>query len=84
MLTFREMPTTMRALVIDKTGDADELYLTQVLTPTAIFDEVIVRVIAASVNPVDAKMRAGKGDSRLGFQRRGRHVALPGVSFAAR
>ncbi|WP_241992837.1 NADP-dependent oxidoreductase [Cryobacterium frigoriphilum] len=61
MLTFREMPTTMRALVIDQIGDAGELHLASVPTPSAIFDELTVRVMAASVNPIDAKMRAGKG-----------------------
>jgi len=61
MLNLREMPTTMRALVINQTGDADELHLASVPTPTAVFDELVVRVLAASVNPVDAKMRAGLG-----------------------
>lgn len=90
MLTFREMPTTMRALVIDKTGDADELHLTSTPTPTAVFDELIVRVIAASVNPIDAKIRGGAGAASeisafpaiLGFDFSGVVVTSPYPAFS--
>ena len=89
MLTFREMPSTMRALVIDRTGDADELHTASVPTPTAVFDELIVRVMAASVNPIDAKMRAGKGAASeiaafpavLGFDFSGVVVTSPYPAF---
>ena len=52
---------TMRALVIDRPGPADELHLAEVDAPIAIFDELLVRVVAAGVNPIDAKTRAGSG-----------------------
>lgn len=52
---------TMRALVVDRTGGADELHLAEVPRPLRISDEVLVRVIAASVNPIDVKTRAGRG-----------------------
>ena len=58
-----DLPTTMRALVIDRTGDPDELHLAEVPVPIAVGDELIVRVIAAGINPIDAKTRAGKGAS---------------------
>ncbi len=51
----------MRALVIDQTGGADELHIAEVPDPIRINDEVIVRVVAAGVNPIDAKTRAGRG-----------------------
>jgi NADPH:quinone reductase-like Zn-dependent oxidoreductase len=57
------MTETMRALVIDRTGDADELHLADMPRPTRVSDEVLVRVIAAGVNPIDVKTRAGRGVS---------------------
>ncbi|MFF2272012.1 NADP-dependent oxidoreductase [Agromyces sp. NPDC058136] len=54
---------SMRALVIDRTGDAAELHLAEVPRPLRISDEVLVRVIASSVNPIDVKTRAGRGTS---------------------
>ena len=51
----------MRALVIDQTGDAGELHLAEVPDPRRVSDEVLVRVVAAGVNPIDAKTRAGRG-----------------------
>ena len=54
-------PPTMRALVIDRPGPADELHLAEVDAPIAVFDELLVRVVAAGVNPIDAKTRAGGG-----------------------
>jgi NADPH:quinone reductase-like Zn-dependent oxidoreductase len=57
------MAETMRALVIDRTGDADELHLADVPRPRRISDEVLVRVVAAGVNPIDVKTRGGRGVS---------------------
>ena len=58
-----KLPLSMRALVIDRPGAADELHLADVPAPIAVLDELIVRVVAAGVNPIDAKTRAGKGVS---------------------
>ena len=58
-----EMTDTMRALVIDRTGDADELHLAEVPAARRVIDEVLVRVVAAGVNPIDLKTRAGRGVS---------------------
>jgi NADPH:quinone reductase-like Zn-dependent oxidoreductase len=55
------MTETMRALVIERTGDAGELHLAEVPRPTRVNDEVLVRVVAAGVNPIDAKTRVGRG-----------------------
>lgn len=51
----------MRALVIDQTGEADELHIAEVPDPIRISDEVVVRIVAAGVNPIDAKTRSGRG-----------------------
>lgn len=58
-----DLPKTMRALVIDRPGAADELHLADVPLPTPVVDELLVRVVAAGVNPIDAKTRAGGGVS---------------------
>jgi NADPH:quinone reductase-like Zn-dependent oxidoreductase len=63
MGTALSMPTTMRALVIDRTGDADELHIAEVPTPVAVMDELLIRVVAAGINPIDAKTRSGGGAS---------------------
>lgn len=78
-------PPTMRAAVIDATGDAARLHLATIPTPTPIMSEVLVRVVAAGVNPIDAKTRAGRGVSgaierypaALGFDFSGVVVASP-------
>ncbi|MGW9630592.1 NADP-dependent oxidoreductase [Agromyces sp. NPDC055520] len=54
----------MRALVIDQTGGPEELHIAEVPEPVRISDEVVVRVVAAGVNPIDAKTRAGRGVAR--------------------
>ncbi|GAB3118975.1 NADP-dependent oxidoreductase [Glaciibacter psychrotolerans] len=51
----------MKALTIDRSGGPDELRLTEVPLPLAVSDELLVRVVSASVNPIDAKTRAGSG-----------------------
>ena len=57
------MAETMQALVIDRTGGPDELHLADVPRPIRVSDEVLVRVVAAGVNPIDVKTRAGRGVS---------------------
>jgi len=63
MATEYELPETMRALVIDETGSPDVLHLADRPLPRQISDEVLVKVVAAGLNPIDAKTRAGKGVS---------------------
>jgi NADPH:quinone reductase-like Zn-dependent oxidoreductase len=59
------LPDTMRALVIDRTGGPDELHLAELPLPVAVGDELLIRVVAAGVNPIDAKTRAGSGPSAV-------------------
>jgi len=53
--------STMRAVVIDETGGPEVLHLAEVQRPTRVGAEFVVKVVAAGVNPIDAKSRAGKG-----------------------
>jgi|SRR5690554_1124182 len=58
-----ELPKTMRAAVIDATGGPEVLQIREVAMPTPLLAEVLVRVTAAGVNPIDAKTRSGGGVS---------------------
>ncbi len=49
----------MRAVVVRETGDPDVLHLEEVDRPEPGDGEVLIRVLAASVNPVDWKYRRG-------------------------
>jgi NADPH:quinone reductase-like Zn-dependent oxidoreductase len=55
------MHDTMRAAVIDRPGAADVFRLAQIPSPTRINSEFLVKVVAAGINPLDAKTRAGGG-----------------------
>ena len=60
-----------RTVWLDRFGDLDVIALSERLVPQAVDDEVLVRVAAASVNPVDWKTAAGeyppKGEDQLPF-----------------
>ena len=49
----------MRAVAIESFGGSDRLRLTDVPRPRPSRDEVLVRTVAAGVNPVDWKIREG-------------------------
>ena len=51
------MTRSKKAVVIRKFGGPEELVLADVPTPKPAAGEVLVRVKAASVNPVDYKIR---------------------------
>ncbi|UBU17796.1 NADP-dependent oxidoreductase [Nonomuraea gerenzanensis] len=55
------MSSTMRAIVQDSLGGPEVLRLAEVQKPVPLPTEVLVRVHAAGVNPVDWKTRAGSG-----------------------
>jgi NADPH:quinone reductase-like Zn-dependent oxidoreductase len=55
--------TTMRAMVIERTGGPEELVPAAVPYPSRVGSEVLVRVVAAGVNRCDADTRAGRPDS---------------------
>ena len=51
----------MKAVVICKPGGVEALQVLDVATPTAGKGEVLVRVVAAGLNPIDTKVRANGG-----------------------
>ncbi len=53
--------TTMRAMTMPRAGGPEVLALAQVDRPVRVNAEVLVRVVAAGGNPIDAKTRAGRG-----------------------
>jgi len=55
----------MRAVVFDATGDAEVLHETTLPVPAPALSELLVRVVAAGTNPIDAKTRSGSGVSSL-------------------
>jgi NADPH:quinone reductase-like Zn-dependent oxidoreductase len=57
------VPQSMLAAVIDGPGDADAFRLDTVPVPASFISEFVVKVVAAGINPIDAKTRAGKGAS---------------------
>lgn len=57
------MTDAMRALVVDATGEDAQLRMGEVPRPLRVSDEVLVRVVAAGVNPIDRKTKLGRGVS---------------------
>lgn len=51
----------MRAMAMTRAGGPEVLALTDIERPVRVSAEILVRVIAAGVNPIDAKTRSGKG-----------------------
>ena len=57
---FAQAPSSMKAIVIHSYGGPDVLKYEDAPRPEPKEDEVLIRVIAASVNPVDVAVRSGK------------------------
>lgn len=77
----QEMPTppeTMRAVTLEETGPPEALRLATIPTPSPVMSEVLVRVDAAGVNPIDAKTRSGAGLAKTIE----RTPIVPGFDFA--
>jgi NADPH:quinone reductase-like Zn-dependent oxidoreductase len=55
------MQTTMRAALLEQAGGADRLQVGEAPVPDRVNAEFLVKVVAAGVNPIDAKTRAGRG-----------------------
>lgn len=51
----------MKAIVLKEAGGVDNLEYVELVKPTISEGEVLVKVKAISINPVDVKSRAGKG-----------------------
>ncbi|MDY0908905.1 NADP-dependent oxidoreductase [Microbacterium sp. CFBP9034] len=63
LVTVTEPPAQMQAVVFDAPGGPDALRAASVPVPSPVMSEVLVRVVAAGVNPIDAKTRSGAGVS---------------------
>ena len=75
----------MKAFVYEKYGPPERLRLAEVDTPTPSADEVLVKVVAASVNAADWHMLRGKplfSRAALGLLRPKRQIL--GVDVAGR
>ncbi|MGB4780011.1 NADP-dependent oxidoreductase [Microbacterium sp.] len=78
-------PAEMRAVVFDGVGAPEVLRETTVPVPSPVLSELLVRVVAAGINPIDAKTRGGSGvsgaltsfPSSLGFDFSGVVVKAP-------
>ncbi|MDM1553889.1 MULTISPECIES: NADP-dependent oxidoreductase [Chryseobacterium] len=51
----------MKAVIISETGSVENLQFTEIDKPTIGGDEVLVKVMSVSINPVDVKARAHEG-----------------------
>jgi NADPH:quinone reductase-like Zn-dependent oxidoreductase len=58
-MTQSTYPASQRAVVLSDFGEADNLSVREVPTPALRSDEMLVRVKATSVNPIEWKMRRG-------------------------
>lgn len=54
------VPDTMKAIQQTKFGDADVLKLVEIQTPVPGDGEVLVKVAAAGINPIDCQVRTGE------------------------
>ena len=51
----------MKAYILNEPGDTTQLQIKEIAIPEIAGDEVLIRVKAISINPVDSKTRQGKG-----------------------
>lgn len=54
-------PEQMQAIVLDGPGGVEMLRAGAVATPSPVLSELLIRVSAAGLNPIDAKTRSGAG-----------------------
>ena len=73
-----ETPQTMRAMVFHAPGAPEVLHEARMPVPQPALSELLVRVVAAGTNPIDAKTRAGRGVSGL----IDRYPSIPGFDFS--
>uniref|UniRef100_A0A5G2QK09 Reticulon 4 interacting protein 1 n=2 Tax=Sus scrofa TaxID=9823 RepID=A0A5G2QK09_PIG len=75
--------TVMPAWVIDKYGNNEVLRFTQnMMLPMIHYpNEVVIKVHAASINPIDVNMRSGYGATALNMKRDPLHIRIKGEEF---
>ena len=71
----QSMPATMKAIVVHQNGGPEVLKYEDAPRPEPKDDEILIRTMAAGVNPVDAYIRSGRyGSGQLPF--------IPGMDVA--
>ncbi|MDQ2840852.1 MAG: NADP-dependent oxidoreductase [Acidobacteriota bacterium] len=65
---YEEHVTFMKAVQLHEYGDPEKLKYEEIPTPEPKPGEVLVRVIATSINPVDWKIRSGAAKDRMPVQ----------------
>ncbi|MCT9820860.1 NADP-dependent oxidoreductase [Microbacterium sp. W1N] len=78
LLPVSEPPADMRAIVFDAPGDPGVLHEASTPVPQPVMSELLVRIVAAGTNPIDAKTRAGRGVSGAIAA----YPATPGFDFS--
>jgi NADPH:quinone reductase-like Zn-dependent oxidoreductase len=58
-LESTEVPAKMQAMLLHRYGSAENFVLGEMSTPTYKTDQVLIRVRAAGVNPIDWRIRSG-------------------------
>lgn len=77
-IAFSAPPDTMRAAVMDAPGGSTSIHSATIPVPRPVLSELLIRVVAAGVNPIDAKTRAGAGLSSAIDA----YPAVPGFDFS--
>lgn len=76
-LAFAQSPSTMKGIVVHQFGGPEVLKYEDASRAEPKEDEILIRVMAAGVNPVDASIRAGR------FKRPGAKLPfIPGMDVA--
>jgi NADPH:quinone reductase-like Zn-dependent oxidoreductase len=81
-MTRSTYPTIRRAVVLSDFGEASNLSIRELPMPSFRSDEMLVRVKATSVNPIEWKMRRGLGLPRPIWRRLIGRPMILGIDFA--
>ena len=81
-MTQSAYPASRRAAVLSDFGEAQNLSVREVPTPPLRSDEMLVRVKATSVNPIEWKMRRGLGLPKAIWRRLIGQPMILGIDFS--